>query len=398
MNKVKQLVEQSPIFRSRQKDKAELILDLLDLLFKYDQGLQVNSIKREITSARRYPGDWINKELERTLEGCGAFRALPTGKFALVSEKLLEKPIEDLPVVVMDLEATGGRPPLHRFIEVALIRREPDGTESYYESLANPRRPVPWYVTKITGLTERQVRAAPPIEQVIDEVIPYLENALLVFHGSAGDMELLSYEVFLRTGKILMNPVLCTIALTRHFEPELTTLGLDRVSEHLGIKVETQHRAMDDALLTLQLYDRYQDRFSDADVTFMVDAAFFQGNLPIAPFLTTNLSVDLLNNLPQGPAAFVLRDEARRVLQASGSDNLRRDLDALFFPRNVLDPAQKLIARATRFLDFREVGNPADVEPVLDELVGTSGRAPLAPGPRRGQRGGRGRGPSDRRP
>lgn len=399
MNKVKTLVEQSPIFRTRPKDKAELILDLIDLLFKYDGGLHLNAIKREITALRRWPAEWISKELERTLEGCGAFRCSPAGKFALVGEKLLERPIEHLPVVVMDLEATGGRPPLHRFIEVALIRREPDGTETTYESMANPRRSVPWYVTKITGLTERQVRDAPPMEQVVDEVIPYLENALLVFHGSAGDMELLSYEIFLRTGRLLDNPVLCTIALTKHFEPELTTLGLDRVSEHLGIKVETQHRAMDDALLTLQLYDNYADRFLHRDVEFMVDAAFFQGNLPVPPFLTTNLSVDLLNGLPSSPAAFVLRDEGRRVLQALSTDNLKRDLFALFFPKNVLDPAAKLIARNTRYLDFRPLANPDEAEEIIDELVGTSGRAPAGfAGSRRGGRGRSGRGgPPDRK-
>ena len=397
MNKVKQLVEQSPIFCQRPKEKAELILDLLDLLFKYDQGLNLNSIKREITSDRRYPGDWISKELERTLEGCGAFRSTASGKFTLVSPALLEKPIDALPVVVMDLEATGGRPPLHRFIEVALLRREPDGTESYYESLANPRRPVPWYVTKITGLTERQVRDAPPMEQVVDEVIPFLKDALLVFHGSGGDMELLSYEIHQRTGKLIDNPVMCTISLTKHFEPELTTLGLDRVCEHLGIKVETQHRAMDDALLTLQLYDKFQDRFADHDVEFMVDAAFFQGNLPVPPFLNTNLTVDLLNNLPQGPAAFVLRDEGRRVLEASASENLRRDLGLLFFPKNVLEPAQKLIARNTRYLDYRPLTSDAQAQAVIAELVGTSGRAPAGyPAARRGGRG-RGRGGPERK-
>ena len=389
MNKVKQLVQQSPIFRTRAPEKQDLILDLLDLLFEADEGLHLNVIKRELTAQRRYPGEFIAKELERTLEACGAFRGSPAGKFMLVPSTLLERPIEDLPIVVMDLEATGGRPPLHRFIEVAFVRREPNGKESSYESMANPRRSLPWYVTKITGLTERQVREAPPMEQVVDEVIPYLDNALLVFHGSAGDMELLSYEVHARTGRLLMNPVICTIALTRYFEPLLTTLGLDCVSEHFGIKVETQHRAMDDALLTLQLYDKFQERFADADVTYMVDAAFFQGNLPIPPFLATNLSVDLLNSLPESRAAFVLRDEAHRVLTATSTDNLHRDLSALFFPRNVLDPAQKVIARAARYLDFRPLQIPAQADAALDELVGTSARAPVGHGGSR--RGGRGR-------
>jgi len=97
VNKTKQLVEQSPLFRVRTQEKQDLILDLLDLLFTYDQGLQINSIKRELTAQKRYPADWLSKELERTMEGCGVFRSTPSGKFAVVAPHHLERPIEELP-------------------------------------------------------------------------------------------------------------------------------------------------------------------------------------------------------------------------------------------------------------------------------------------------------------
>src|SRR5205085_2454187 len=102
MNKTRQLVEQSPIFRGKVREKQELTLDLLDLLFTYDQGLHVASIKREMTALKRYPGDWLTKELERTIEACGVFRSTPLGKFAVVKPELLERPIDEMPVVVMD--------------------------------------------------------------------------------------------------------------------------------------------------------------------------------------------------------------------------------------------------------------------------------------------------------
>jgi DNA polymerase III epsilon subunit-like protein len=278
------LLEQSPIFRTRAEEKQELILDAVDLLARQEtRTLPWSELRREMFAMNRYPAEWLAKELERTLEGCGVFRATSENGFTLTPLDTLETPIDTLPVVVMDLEATGGRPPLHRFVEVALIRRDPDGSEHFYESLANPRRPLPWYVTKITGLTERQVRDAQPIEDVMARVVPYLEGALLVFHGSPGDLELLNYELWRQTGRLLGNPVLCTICLTRELEPTLTTMGLDRVAQHHGITVETQHRAMDDALLTLQLYDRYAARFADARIEYLVDSAFFQGSLPIAP-------------------------------------------------------------------------------------------------------------------
>ena len=53
------------------------------------------------------------------------------------------------------------------------------------------------------------------------------------------------------------------------------------------------------------------------------------------------------------------RNADSQVLEASASDNLRRDLGSLFFPKNVLEPAQTLIARNTRYLDYRPLTGEA---------------------------------------
>jgi DNA polymerase III epsilon subunit-like protein len=375
-----ELLEQSPVFRTRPPEKRALILDAVRVLHRYPDGLSIAALEREIAGSGRHPPDWLIRELERTVAACGVFRLAASGRFGLVSVSALETPLADVPVAVMDLEATGGRPPLHRLIEVALIRREPDGTESWFESLADPMRPLPWYVTKITGLSPRKIREAPPVDQVVEELLPMLEGALLVFHGSASDMELLNYEVFRRSGTLLDNPVMCTICLTRELLPELSTMGLDRVAAHLGIEMATQHRAMDDALATLQLLHRFAERFTEIDMTYLVDAAFFQGALPVPPFIATNLSVELLNGLPAGPGAFVLRDGSRRILDASVTDDLKRSMAALFFPARPLDARGKQVARNARYLDYRPALDlPSASEALTFLLSGAPGPPPAVP-------------------
>jgi DNA polymerase III epsilon subunit-like protein len=345
------------------------VLDAIDVLTAHPQGLTGLSIRRELAALGRHPAEFLQRELQRVIESCGVFRANSSGRFLPVHPRLLQLPLAQVPIVVMDLEATGGRPPLHRFVEAAVIRYDPDGTQSSYASLANPRRPLPWYVTKITGLTAREIREAPPVEQVIDEILPLLEGALLIFHGSANDLELLNYEIHRRTHTLLENPVVCTIALTHEFEPELQTMGLDRVATHLGIPVDSLHRAWDDACLTLAVYDRFLERFPRAGITRLVDLAFFQGKLPMPPFLATNLSVDLINSLPDGPAAFALFDEHRELLLASSSSQLHREMASLFFPDRVLDPDRKALSRAARYLEYRELLHLSRAQEAIDDLL-----------------------------
>lgn len=379
-----QLLTQSTVFQSRPPAIQSLILELVEVLSSHPRGLSLPTLFHLVRSEGHHEPEWLGRELGRTLESCGVFRFNPERRFQLNSPELLELPLTELPTVVIDLEATGGRPPLHRLIEVALVRREPDGRETSYVSLANPKRPLPWFISKMTGLTARQVREAPPIDRVMDDLLPYLNGALLVFHGSGLDTELLNYEVHRRTGTLLDNPILCTIALTRELEPDLTTMGLDRVAAHLGIPVGSQHRAWNDTVMTLALYDRYQERFAAKRFRLGVDAAFFQGKLPIPPFLRTNLSCDLIQGLPQNRGAFVLYDEHHRVLVATGSTNLRQELSGLFFPEQSLDPTSKAIQRSARFLEYREETPSLTVDQALSEIMGSSDR--------RGRRGSRSRG------
>lgn len=373
------LLGQSPLFHSRPEPKRKLVADVAGLLAQSPEGLSSAELRSQLIRVHRHDPEMLHKEQDRTIEACGGFRFDVKGKYRLFPLELLERPLADWPVVVMDLEATGGRPPLHRLVEVALIRREPDGSETQFESLANPGRPLPWFVRKMTGLTSAQIDGAPSMDEVFDQLEPLLEGALLVFHGSTVDLELINYEVHRRHGRLLPNPVLCTIALTRLMLPELTTMGLDKVSESLGIVMENQHRALDDALATLQIHDIFASRFSEEGIEFLVDLAFFQGNLPVAPFLKSNLSVEGLSKLPSGPAAYVLRDEENRPVASRTTENLRETLWTMFLGDQQLTPEDRASVRQARILEFREAGNPTEAQGLMEEM--------LAAGPRPSVRG-----------
>lgn len=76
----------------------------------------------------------------------------------------------DRPLCIFDIEATGISPRSDRIIELAIIRVDPDGTETTRDWLINPGMPIPVESTAIHGITDEIVRDCPTFAGIADEV------------------------------------------------------------------------------------------------------------------------------------------------------------------------------------------------------------------------------------
>ena len=85
----------------------------------------------------------------------------------------------DRPLAVFDLETTGIDPDKDRIIQMAIIRVEPDGRRTTFETLVNPEMPIPRESTKVHGITDEDVKDAPTFRQVLADVETYLKDAAL---------------------------------------------------------------------------------------------------------------------------------------------------------------------------------------------------------------------------
>ena len=103
-------------------------------------------------------------------------------------------------VVFFDLEATGTSPERDRIVEVALLRREPDGTEKTFSSLVNPGMPIPPEAIAIHKITDEMVQGQPSFVQVAARLMDFIGDADLSGFGIARyDIPLLQAE-FKRVG------------------------------------------------------------------------------------------------------------------------------------------------------------------------------------------------------
>jgi DNA polymerase-3 subunit epsilon len=97
-------------------------------------------------------------------------------------------------VVVFDLETTGLSPDSDEIIQIA-AQRIVDGRIVPGEAFAShvrPAGPVPPFITRLTGITDADVRSAPRVAEVLPAFSAYCRDALLVAHnGHAFDVPFL---------------------------------------------------------------------------------------------------------------------------------------------------------------------------------------------------------------
>ncbi|MDH3497731.1 MAG: 3'-5' exonuclease [Gemmatimonadota bacterium] len=187
------------------------------------------------------------------------------GRWGLAAAVRAVSRLDETVFAVVDVETTGSRPVAgDRITEVAVIRVGPAGrVETAIETLVNPERPIPAFVTRLTRITNAMVREQPVFAEVVDDVVGALAGRVFVAHNVQFDWRFLEHEVRRTRDVRLDGPRVCTVKLARRLLPGLKNRGLDSVSRYFGIEIEARHRAGGDARATAQVLVRLLDRARD---------------------------------------------------------------------------------------------------------------------------------------
>lgn len=102
------------------------------------------------------------------------------------------------PIVFLDLETTGPNPGVDRIIEIALIKVHPDGRRESLARRVHPGMPIPPDSTRVHGITDADVAAAPRFPEIADEILRLLGDADLAgFNIQRFDLPVLLREMAL---------------------------------------------------------------------------------------------------------------------------------------------------------------------------------------------------------
>jgi len=160
---------------------------------------------------------------------------------------------------VIDVETNALSPRQNgRILEIALILADEKGAVlDQFTSLVNPGHHAGTGAVWVHGIQREMLQDAPSFDEIIGNIIPFLEHSILTAHNISFDKSFLLAE-FARSGIIV--PAIasfCTLKMARRLFPHIPSRSLSPLCEYLGIPLHHAHSAMADCMAALQLL-RYE--------------------------------------------------------------------------------------------------------------------------------------------
>lgn len=213
----------------------------------------------------------------------------------------------------VDIETTGLDPSSDVILEIGAVFVEAGVVSARRSWLVQPGRPIPALITALTGLTDEDVRAAPPLEAIDAELRRALEGWTLVAHNAAFERSFLG-------DRIAAHAMLDSCELAQLLFPERPSHSLDSLVRWLEVGRGARHRALDDAEDTFLVLGAMCDRVVQEVDTARLEQLLFHlrpaGTTPGADRRALGDFLDALLAAPRPAVAQVPAPALPRVAEA----------------------------------------------------------------------------------
>jgi len=208
------------------------------------------------------------------VDSCGCFPSgrhypgiahlLRTVARGLVAELAADAAWHDLPIALIDLETTGRDASVDRIVEIGIVVGVGGVVVERFNWLVNPGQPIPDEARAVHGISDDDVKDAPPFASVAKEIAAALMGRIPAAYNAPFDRAFLVNE-FARSGHAPEQSALPCPALRREVEwvdplvwareiqREERSKALGEVAARLGVALENAHRASDDAEAALRV-------------------------------------------------------------------------------------------------------------------------------------------------
>jgi len=221
------------------------------------------------------------------------------------------------PLAFVDLETTGATATIDRITEIGIVEVDADGTVREWQQLVNPGTRIPPFIEQLTGISNAMVADAPDFATVAAETLRRLEGRLFIAHNARFDYGFLKNE-FKRLGINFRAPVVCTVKLSRNLYPEHKRHNLDSLIERHGLAAEARHRALADAQLIHQFWQKIHARLDPTTI----DAALRAQNA--RPSLPPHLDAGIVDDLPDAPGVYLFYGDNDLPLYVGKAKDIRQ--------------------------------------------------------------------------
>ena len=270
--------------------------------------------------------------------------------------------LEEAEFVVFDLETTGLSAQSSRICELGAVRVRTLALADSFQSLVDPRVPLPQPVARLTGLHDRQLRGAPRVGTVVARFLAFAGDAPLVAHNARFDQRFLERQLGRGESRRLAEPPLCTAALARRLlASRLRRVGLSSLAHFFGVPTAPCHRALPDAEATAQV------------LIHLIELAQELGARRVSELRTlaaprkrrVQSKRPLMRGAPPRPGVYLFRDRHDQVLYVGRARDLRARLRS-YFQGEAQRPSVEASLLALERVEWRVLGS--ELEAALEEL------------------------------
>ena len=250
--------------------------------------------------------------------------------------------------IVVDLETTGLGPGAE-ITEIGAVRVRDGAVVDEFSSLVKPSRPIPPFITSLTGITPAMVSDADPIGAVLECFMEWSglgaqDSPVLVAHNASFDVGFLR-----RAARACARPwprvrVVDTLALARLALPRplVRNHKLGTVASYFGTATVPEHRALGDARATAEVLRGFIDLLAGAGATDIEDLIALTDQAPARRPSTP----DFVADLPASPGVYHFIDTAGDTLYVGSASSLKSRVGSYYTKGEKRAKVQRMVSLA----------------------------------------------------
>jgi len=181
--------------------------------------------------------------------------------------------LKDTTFAVIDLETSGGSPKSGAGItEIGVVKVRGGVVLGTFQSFVDPGHSLPVFITQLTGISDEMLLSAPFIDEVLPTLFEFLgspDETVLVAHNSPFDMSFLKAAALVHEYEWPNYLTVDTARLARAVldRDEVVNCKLGTLAEFFNTAVSPNHRALDDALATVDVLHGIIERLAGHEVS-----------------------------------------------------------------------------------------------------------------------------------
>ena len=168
--------------------------------------------------------------------------------------------------IAIDLETTGIRLSKDKIIEVGLLKVKDSHIIDTFSCVINPDMQVDDKILELTKISENELRNAKRIYEVINHIVDFCEDYVLLGHNTIFDYSFVKKEAN-RAGLEFEKRGIDTYKLCKKVLPENVRKNLTDACSYFGIERKNSHRAFSDAFYTHVLFQEIIKKFKTLEIS-----------------------------------------------------------------------------------------------------------------------------------